>query len=210
MSQFYKLKLVFYMIKFPRWNFSRSNFPSRKNSSWKNPSWKNSSWKNPSWKNSRWKKASSNFSKVKNPRSNMLVGMGPRWNIPPLVHWGPYTPEGYVGGQPYFFLEKVFLRNTLMNSLPLTLLEIQFALYCGQEGKGISRHDTPSNRFPGPRSDRTFQTTFKFPNSCSFLPWPICHHLQRLRRGSHLPPLSDWSAQSQVGPHWSASVWTDV
>ena len=34
MSKFYKLKLVFYMIKFPRWNFSRSNFPSRKNSSW--------------------------------------------------------------------------------------------------------------------------------------------------------------------------------
>ena len=34
MSQFYKLKLVFYMIKFPRWNFSRSIFPSRKNSSW--------------------------------------------------------------------------------------------------------------------------------------------------------------------------------
>ena len=24
-----------------------------------------------------------------------------------------YTPEGYVGGQPYFLVENVFLRNTL-------------------------------------------------------------------------------------------------
>ena len=38
--------------------------------------------------------------------------------------WVIYTPEGYVGGQPYFFVEKVFLRNTLLNTLSLDYFKI--------------------------------------------------------------------------------------
>ena len=106
MSKFSKLKLVFCMIKFPRWNFSSSNFPCWKNSSWKNPSSKNKSWKNQSSKNKSWKNQSSKnkssknkrwkIQDEKNPRKNRSVGMGPRWNIPPLVHWGPAPPPNIV------------------------------------------------------------------------------------------------------------------